>query len=817
MIRACQTGLDRITNWITHHNPEKLRRFYLIYGAFLIAGLVAIFWDMIISGKHMVALDLVHHGYFFRQFLRDQLLTTGSVPGWNPHLLCGLPFIAAIHGGAFYPLQWIDLLSTNLKLAEYNLILHFFLAGLFTYFTARQLNCGKLASALAGVTYGLSPCLVSWVAPGHDGKIYVAALLPLVVLFLIRTFENRKLLDATLLGIVLGTTILTGHLQMAYYVFWAVGFYVAWRLAELIWKRRRLKELLRPALLTTLAVGLALGIGSIQLLPSYKYLITYSVRADNPQDEAFATAFSVRSEELISHVVPEFCGHNNIVTREKQYWGKNSFKDNSESVGLVPLLLALMGLAVPGRKGKSVWVGLAIAALIYSLGCTTPVFTWLLKIIPLSYFMRAPASISFIFCFCIALLAGLGVQSIIQTSWKDLSTRCKRTLRLIMRGVPVLLLGLALLFNVAGNSCLKLYTSFLHPQISSAKWQYALNNQPYIEVGIWLAFLFSVAATLVVRRTLSSKHARHVWVLSLIGLVAVAHINFDRGFVQLVDRPPQVIDSDTGRFLGDRESLDRAVPIATGSNVGHWAPYGVYSTLGISSRFLYWYSDLVGGDDCRAFLNPRFANLSGTRYLVHLEGVTIPLDILGPVPLDTLATLDNRVILENHNCYPRAYLVGAYQKGNDAKTIGQWVREGQDDLRELVYLEEDPDLTIQPDTSGVSSAHVRYYSPDSIAIDIHTPTNQLLVLTDNYYPDWHAFVDGQPYKIHRAYGSFRAVEVPAETSEVVFVFDSPAYNTGCAVSAVSLILSVGLLALCWFKPSRTLSVKKLPSGRHHLP
>ena len=51
---------------------------------------------------------------------------------------------------------------------------------------------------------------------------------------------------------------------------------------------------------------------------------------------------------------------------------------------------------------------------------------------------------------------------------------------------------------------------------------------------------------------------------------------------------------------------------------------------------------------------------------------------------------------------------------------------------------------------------------------VETPTPQLLFLSDAYYPDWQATIDGREAKILRADYAFRAVVVPAGNHEVTF-------------------------------------------------
>jgi uncharacterized membrane protein YfhO len=57
-----------------------------------------------------------------------------------------------------------------------------------------------------------------------------------------------------------------------------------------------------------------------------------------------------------------------------------------------------------------------------------------------------------------------------------------------------------------------------------------------------------------------------------------------------------------------------------------------------------------------------------------------------------------------------------------------------------------------------------------VEIQVRTPEDAYLILTDAYYPGWQAAVNGQAVTIQRADVMFRAVRVPAGESTVVFEY-----------------------------------------------
>jgi uncharacterized membrane protein YfhO len=69
-----------------------------------------------------------------------------------------------------------------------------------------------------------------------------------------------------------------------------------------------------------------------------------------------------------------------------------------------------------------------------------------------------------------------------------------------------------------------------------------------------------------------------------------------------------------------------------------------------------------------------------------------------------------------------------------------------------------------------------------------------LVVGENWYPDWHATVDGKAVPVHRADYALLSVVVPPGAREVRLWFASTAYPRGKMVTALALLVTLALLA-----------------------
>ena len=73
------------------------------------------------------------------------------------------------------------------------------------------------------------------------------------------------------------------------------------------------------------------------------------------------------------------------------------------------------------------------------------------------------------------------------------------------------------------------------------------------------------------------------------------------------------------------------------------------------------------------------------------------------------------------------------------------------------------------------------------------PRQTYLIVSENWYPDWHAEVDGKPVAVLRGDYALLSVVLPPGAREVRFHFASAAYTRGKLVTALALLLALGLM------------------------
>ena len=366
------------------------------------------FAPFIFSDKMLFGTDIIPMGYAARKIYAEFVRENLALPLWNPFLLGGMPFVEALHGDIFYPASLLYLLFPVHRAIGLKLVLHVFIAGITMYVYLRGLSLRRGVATVGGVGYMFAPYLVSLIYAGHDAKMYVTALFPLLLYSLERAVRRGGLLSVALGGAVVGLMILSSHVQMAYFALWGGAIYFLVLLIRVSRGGAAGKPVLRALAQAALIIVLGLGIGLVQLLPTYIYTNEFSPRAGGV-DYGFASSWSLHPEEALSLVIPQFGGY------QESYWGRNYFKLNCESPGLVVMFFALTALL--WRRRWPVWValGMGLFALAYGLGAHTPVHRLFFELAPGVKMFRAPSIIMFIFSWAMATMAAVGLAGF----WAD--------------------------------------------------------------------------------------------------------------------------------------------------------------------------------------------------------------------------------------------------------------------------------------------------------------------------------------------------------------------------------------------------------------
>lgn len=140
---------------------------------------------------------------------------------------------------------------------------------------------------------------------------------------------------------------------------------------------------------------------------------------------------------------------------------------------------------------------------------------------------------------------------------------------------------------------------------------------------------------------------------------------------------------------------------------------------------------------------------------------------------------------------------------SDAEAVPYMLSDAFDPEREVVLPEAPP----SPLGPGPVSGSVRWEerSPNRLRLAVTSDRDALLVVADNWFPAWHAKVDGTEAPVLRAYHSLRAVPIPPGEHSVEMTYHSAVVARSLWVSVLSLLVLVGLGGLGWARGGRKAS------------
>src|SRR5688572_234632 len=440
--------------------------------------------------------DQFNTGYAYRVFGAEQLRTTGGFAQWNPFILGGIP-IAAQHGDVFYPTFILRLLLPVDVAMTWSFLLHLILAGLFTFGFMRSLGFTVWPALFAGVAYLMSGQVASLVSPGHDGKLYVSALAPLLLWMIVRAVRDGRAWAWGMIALVTGLAIMTPHNQMVYYL-------ALFSIPFTIWIALRGRDeplgtpvAIRRVLIAGAAAALGLAIAAVQFFPFYAYL-DYAARGVARGYE-YATSYSMPPEEMLNFYLPQFSGFI------EEYWGRNPIKLHSEYIGVVVLLVGGLAFGAAGRR-KEVWffgIAGAVATLV-ALGGHTP-FYRLWYLLPMMKVVRTPAMIFYIAQLAIAVFAAVGVERAMRDAVK----------RGYLIGWGVF--ALVMLVLAGGGAFTSIAQSLSPPE----RYGQIEQNAGAVIGGAVRSFLFVAAAVAVLWAATTTRISRGAAAAALVALAAV--------------------------------------------------------------------------------------------------------------------------------------------------------------------------------------------------------------------------------------------------------------------------------------------------------
>jgi hypothetical protein len=769
----------------------------------------------------------------------SRAIRAGEIPLWNPFQASGHPLLAAVAGGALYPLNFSYVLfpAQPHVAIEMTLILHLVLAGVFTYFYGRALSLRPLGASAAAIAYAFSGFVSTeavWFLPSLSACVW----LPLGLLAIERIFERRRFVWALVLGAAVAMPILAGWLQTWVYSMYAIALYASLQLLGRAWRRAPAAELGGIALLVAGGVLLGLALAAIQLLPSHELRSLSPYQAGGLSQARILHYGAMPPTKFLSQALDPSLGI-----------GRWNY------LGMVPLLLiplSLLAVFCSSSSSSSYLSSFLRLRVLYfwclvtlSLGVIfslhTPAFAMLLQVPTASWF-RMPQRIVFLYAFAGSMLTGIAVHWLSPVEGRRPGWPL---------GVKVLIVGLvaglaALLSfgsSIAISRSSPIPTPMLNPTPNPIPTPMLnptpnpiatpmlnptpnpipapmLNPTPNPIPGRGLVYLWLGAGAICCAAWLRFPRVRRLTLAGLVGVLAWDSFHATENSLKRPYQVPGLLDE--GREVFDyvkrRQGFDRTyirgavfdfALMPKRGTLEEVYSIGDYEPLSLKRRGQF-LRRLEGRDEAPSgtsdFVGFFDADASSPGFRVMMDLMSVRYAISRVTDRGFRAALLAReppwrkvfrppgvmfAVFENPAPLPRAYVAAdAVPVASGREALDAIARSSFDPRRSVVIeglgavLErERSDPTAAP---PITRARIRSYRASEVVVEANAARDGYLVLTDTFYPGWKVSVDGRPGRIYPANYLFRAVPLEAGHHRVRFRYDPPAFKIGAAVTLMSL-------------------------------
>lgn len=735
-----------------------------------------------LGGDHS---DQTWTGIPFRNFWADEVRGTGSVPVWNPYMFGGMPFIGAMHGDIFYPTSFLRVFLGAAQTLNLTFFLHLILAGVFTFTFLRAIGTTWTAALVGGLAYQLSGIVVSQVSPGHDGKMIVSALLPLLLTGLVLAIRRRRLEGYALVALVVGLDILSPQTQMAQYSFIFAGIFT---LYLCFWDEARpvaTNDRLIALGLATAAVALGFGLSMIQVYP-FIANAPYAARWAGAQGWEYSTAYAMPAANIFDWVLATFTGSS--------VWGiywAGAVKLHSEYLGAGVVALAIIGMINPRRRLTWVLAGCFALFLLVCLGAQTPFYRLWYELVPGVNKTRAPGMAFFIPAFIVSCFAAFGVE---------------RLERREPSRLPWFLLaaaGLILLLGISGGF------QMLAEGMAGQLAPYVQQIAGEIRLGAVLAAVAMAAAAGIAIAAIRGRLAPPVLAAALALVVSAdLFVNARRSFTWKPGEtelfaPDEIITRVKATPVPYRV-LDVPLQGESSYPTAYLMYHRIPNVLGHHGNELHYYDELLGGKNVWTNVgSPRIWDMLAVRYILMPSPFALPGYHVAAVTRAPGAAGYRRrvpeVLLYEADTLPRyARVVPAALKVAEEQIVPTLL-DARLDPNRLVLLPETTSHAVPAIDSippaMAARATVTAWAPGamSIRLDPVPERDGWLVVAENWYPDWQATVDGRDAPVLRGQKTLLAIPLAAGARDVELRMARGPAATGRAMTLASL---AGILV--WF-------------------
>lgn len=658
-----------------------------------------------------------------------------ELPLWNPYNFAGNPLLGNLQSAGLMPFNFIFFLLPFATAWSVLIVLQSFLGGFFMFFYLRNRKLSVLPSLFGATVFIFSGFFISWLEWGTID--FVALWLPLILLSIDKAFvSKKKWLWYVLCLFSLCFAFLAGHAQtFLYEMFCATGYFLLRFFSE----KGKIKHLF-------FAVGLLVVfflITAIQWLPFAQFVL----HSSRETDLVMSVGWFLPYQHLITFFVPDFFGNPTTLN----YWGVWNYAELTGYVGIVGLFFVLYALFI--KKEKTIWFFFGTCLIALFLALPTP-FAYVPEILHIPFLVTLqPTRILFLIDFSLAILAAFGLHAFLENGKK----------------VYIAVTFVSMVFGAIWFSVF-LHSSLL-PMVSLENIAVAKHNLVFPSI-IFMLTVFLIVLGQCLR---TKKQFLFIVVICLVVLAALDGIRFADKFNSFTKGTYLFPQTKTIQFLRSHAGISRIM--TTDSQIlppNFSLVYHLQSVDGYDPLYIKEYGELIAAIErnkpdihepfgFNRIITPhnyqnQLINLLGVRYILSLTD-------LHDASLQKVFTEGQTRVYENKNVFPRAFFVQHIEQVVTSEESINFLFNSKDNLQTNAVVKGN---FVHMDNLQKGNATITSYTDNEVVIQTKNSGDGFLVLSDSFYPAWHAYVDGKETKIYPTDLALRGVFVPKGIHVVKF-------------------------------------------------
>ncbi|MCL4419758.1 YfhO family protein, partial [Patescibacteria group bacterium] len=539
---------------------------------------------------------------------------------------------------------------------------------------------------------------------------------------------------------------------------------------------------------------IGLGISFRAFAPQYIHTTTVSKRAvaaENQEErKSFAASWSLHPEEVASLILPEFAGFD-LGNQGQHYWGRNSFKINSEYFGVLIMLFAIGALFMFKKKGIiQCSVLLFLFALLYSLGNHTPLFSLGYHFIPGMKVVRGLAFLSLLFSFAAMYLAGFGLNQFFDPEERKHIQWSK------WNWIVGAFLAVGFFCAILTGPLMGLWQSIMYGGLEGQKAQAMIANQNEIKIGGLVLILITGIMLTLLYAYRSGKISSTVFGISLLLIIVFDSWRIDKQFLEWIPLDRVTTPSDVKippyEYLKEHDkSLYRILPY-------DFNPRFTYSNVNLVTGFndftVLEYNNVV------TQLNLPLLNLLSCKYVISRGEQKIQ-------GFPQIYSQNGWYIYQNPYSYPYIYFASQWQVETDKDRVFKLIASSSQDFTRVPVIEKEPPSGFASSQSALQDSiggavellnQAEYYQGklSENIFQVKQPSAGLLVISENYHPDWHGYIDGKETPVYKVNYLWRGIFVPAGEHKVEFRFQPRVIMVARTISTLFMLgylIAIGVM------------------------